>query len=80
MCKPETPTAVPQIKTGTGVTYGGQGMKMDLDKARAEGRCFKCRKVGHISRNCPERKVQVRATTQEEQENQTEKGFQEAQQ
>ena len=53
---------------------------MDLDKARTEGRCFKCGKVGHISRNCPERKVQVRATAQEGQENQMEKGFQEAQQ
>ena len=77
--KPETPTAVPQIKTGTGVTYGRQGLKMDVDKAKAEGRCFKCGKIGHIARNCPERKVQVRATTQEEQENQTEKGFQGAQ-
>ena len=78
--KPEILTTVPQVKTGTGITYGGQGMRMDVDKARAEGRCFKCGKVGHISHNCPERKVQVRATMQEEQENQTEKGFQEAQQ
>ena len=68
------------MKTGTGILYGGQGMRMDVNKARAEGRCFKCRKIGHISRNCPEQKVQVRATTQEEQENQTEKGFQDAQQ
>ena len=55
-------------------------MKMDIDKAKAEGRCFKCGKIGHISHNCPEQKVQVRVTTQEEHENQTEKGFQEAQQ
>ena len=78
--KPETPATVPIIKTGTGVTYGGQGMKMDLDKARAEGRCFSCGEVGHISCNCPKKKVRVRATTQEEQENQMEKGFQEVQQ
>ena len=78
--KPDTPTAVPQTKTGTGITYGAQGMKMDLDKARTEGRCFSCGEVGHISRNCPKKKVQVRATTQEEQENQPEKGFQEVQQ
>ena len=26
--------AVPQTKTGTGVTYGGQGMKMDVNKAK----------------------------------------------
>ena len=52
--KPDAPATVPQIKTGTGVTYGGVGMKMDIDKAKSEGRCFKCGKIGHISRNCPE--------------------------
>ena len=79
-CKPDTPTVVPQTKMGTGVTYGRQGLKMDLDKAKAEGRCFSCGEIGHISRNCPKRKIQVRVTMQEEQENQMEKGFQEAQQ
>ena len=79
-CKPDTPTTVPQTRTGTGVTHGGQGMKMDINKAKTEGRCFTCREIGHISRNCLDRKVQVRATMQEEQENQMEKGFQEAQQ
>ena len=78
--KPEISATIPQIKTGTGITYGGQGMKMDLDKARSEGRCFSCGEIGHISRNCPKKKVRVRAITQEEQENQTEKGFQEVQQ
>ena len=78
--KPETPMAVPQTRTGTGVTYGRQGMKMDINKAKMEGRCFKCGETGHISRNCPKKKVRVRATTQEEQENQPEKGFQEVQQ
>ena len=78
--KPDVPTPVPQVKTRTGTTYSGSGMKMDVDKAKVEGRCFKCGKVGHIACNCPERKIQVRATTQEEQEDQTEKGFQEAQQ
>ena len=55
-------------------------MKMDLDKAKMEGRCFSCGEVGHISRNFPNKKMRVRATMQEEQENETEKGFQEAQQ
>ena len=76
--KPEA--TVPQVKTGTGITYGGSGLKMDVDKAKVEGRCFSCGEAGHISRNCPKKKVRVRVTTQEEQENQTEKGFQEAQQ
>ena len=34
------------------------GTKLDDDlrrKLMREGRCFKCRQVGHISRNCPER-------------------------
>ena len=52
-------TTVPQAKTRTRVTYGGQGQCMDINKARTEGRCFKCGKVGHISCNCPDWKVQV---------------------
>ena len=42
--KPErrTNALVPQIKTGTGITYGGQGQYMDLDRAKSEGLCFWC--------------------------------------
>jgi hypothetical protein len=54
--KPDTP----HTKTGTGVTYGGSGQRMDIDKAKAEGRCFKCGKQGHISKFCPDQKLQVR--------------------
>ena len=27
---------------------------MDIDRARAQGLCFKCGKHGHLSRNCPD--------------------------
>ncbi len=49
-------------------TYGGQGQPMDIDareekkqKQCNEGRCFKCNEKGHLSRDCPTKKVVVRA-------------------
>ena len=53
---------------------------MDVDKARAEGRCFKCGKVGHIPRNCPDRKVQVRVAAIVETEEKRQEDFQDTQQ
>jgi Retrotransposon gag protein/Zinc knuckle len=47
-------------RTGTGVTYTGQGQKMDVDQAKAKGLCFRCSKSGHMARNCPDKpKFQV---------------------
>ena len=34
----------------------------EKEKARKEGRCFECRKQGHLAQNCPDRKPRVRTT------------------
>ncbi|KIM78551.1 hypothetical protein PILCRDRAFT_90664 [Piloderma croceum F 1598] len=50
------PKAVTEKKTGTGITYTGQGQKIDLDAAKAKGLCFGCRKPGHMQRDCLNKK------------------------
>ena len=60
------PKATTEKQTGTGVTYTGQGQKMDMDQARAKGLCFHCGKSSHMARNCPDKpKFQVRSLTAE---------------
>ena len=60
---PKTST---EKRTGSGVTYTGQGQKMDVDQAKAKGLCFCCNKPGHMARNCPDKpKFQVCAITAE---------------
>ncbi len=48
---------------GQWMTYGGQGKPMEIDakkqKQRSEGHCFQCDKKGHLSRDCPHKKVAV---------------------
>ncbi len=53
---------------GKWTTYGGQGRPMDVDareekkkKQHAEGHCFKCDERGHLSKDCTNKKVAVRA-------------------
>ena len=89
--KTAAPANIPTQKTGSGITYGGAGQKMDIDKVRQSGLCFKCGKPGHISRNCPDKKAfQIRSIVEglndEEKEElrkvleSPKQGFQEAQQ
>jgi hypothetical protein len=34
----------------------------EMNKLRQEGKCFKCKRQGHIGRNCPNQNSQIRAT------------------
>jgi hypothetical protein len=58
--RPDAPLAT-QTKTGTGVVYGGQGQKMDLNMAKAQGACFQCGQKGHMAQYCPQKRTQVQA-------------------
>ncbi|SJL11281.1 uncharacterized protein ARMOST_14684 [Armillaria ostoyae] len=44
--------------SGRWTTFAGAGKPMDIDtaKLRAEGRCFRCREKGHLSKDCPKKK------------------------
>ena len=44
--------AVEQVKSGTGIVFGGSGQPMDLDAARSQRLCFNCGKRGHIAKFC----------------------------
>ncbi|SJL03650.1 uncharacterized protein ARMOST_07007 [Armillaria ostoyae] len=35
------------------MVYGGQGQALDIDILKADGKCFRCKEKGHISKNCP---------------------------
>ncbi|SJL14064.1 uncharacterized protein ARMOST_17517 [Armillaria ostoyae] len=43
---------------GRWTTHPGQGLPMSVDaqKLRDEGRCFRCKEKGHMSRDCPKKK------------------------
>ncbi|SJK98310.1 uncharacterized protein ARMOST_01575 [Armillaria ostoyae] len=44
--------------SGRWTTFAGAGKPMDIDtaKLRAEGKCFRCREKGHLSKDCPKKK------------------------
>ncbi|SJL18609.1 uncharacterized protein ARMOST_22206 [Armillaria ostoyae] len=57
--------------TGRWTTFAGAGRPMDIDTTKlcAEGRCFRCREKGHLSKDCPRKKDfrdirSVQATTE----------------
>ena len=39
-------------RSGSGVTYGGQGRPMDTSAGRTGPRCYNCGQFGHISKEC----------------------------
>ncbi len=46
--------SIPEKKTATGTTFRGQGVPMDISAAKAVAKCFRCRKIGHYKRDCPQ--------------------------
>jgi hypothetical protein len=49
------PTPPADKKTGTGVTYGGRGQPMEIDRLK-NVRCFNCDEFGHFRDKCPKPK------------------------
>ncbi len=64
--KPNAPGREPSTGKWHSVTttnYGKHGEPMDVDRAEhlTKGLCFNCHQQGHLSRDCPTKKQQVRA-------------------
>ena len=66
--RPSQPNPVKRDKAG--VTFGGMGEPMQVDRTKARYACFRCGDPSHFSRNCPEHKKDaknfIRATLPEQ--------------
>ncbi|PBK71780.1 hypothetical protein ARMSODRAFT_973358 [Armillaria solidipes] len=54
--RPMSNAAPCDAASGKWTTYAGRGEPMDISALRREGRCFRCKKKGHLGKDCLEKK------------------------
>ncbi|PBK71697.1 hypothetical protein ARMSODRAFT_973298 [Armillaria solidipes] len=56
LVKPTSNAAPHDTASRKWTTYTRQGEPMDISVLRREGKCFRCKKKGHLSKDCPDKK------------------------